>query len=1189
MRQHFPEESNYSPCIVVQGNQKINQHKSMKKITDLIGNVNIPGIEKLFRIMKLTSFFLLISVVSVLAGKTYSQTKLLTLTFEKASVKEVLSKIEDQSEFYFMYSEKIIDVNREVSINVENQKIETVLNSIFTGTEVNYTVKDRIIVLTTPEVFDNTAQVAFQQKSVSGKVTDTQNQTLPGVTVVVKGTTQGTVTNGDGDYTITNVPDNATLVFSFVGMRLQEMVVGNQTRIDIRMEEETIGLEEVVAIGYGTQLRRSVTSSVSSVDIADAAKTTSSSIAQNLSGRAAGLTASVFSAQPGGAVSLQIRGSATGRSPLIVIDGMPTSDFSPSTVGRFGTGQLDAILSSLNPNDIESIDILKDASATSIYGSKAAGGVILITTKSGKAKGPDTFTVDFTGSAGVQEYFNLPEMLTPVEYMQETNKVRYEDFLYNSRQNVYANVPKPANWRAPSPYLPYYSDAQINEFISGSKTGTDWLDLITRTGSVQDYNLTVTGNQNNAQFLVSFSAFDQKGIVKNNDLSKYTGRVNVDQKFGEKVSAGVKINFSQINSDNVSIGNGNLWENAGIVLSALQFDPTLPIRDEKGNYHPNTRQSNFHNPASILELSNLTRMERLMSTVNLNYKILPELSLRFQTGFDRNQSENYHYNPTSTISGKSVEGRADRSGNENTNYQLQFLVNYIKTILQNHNLSGTLGSEYMKYTSERLNVTATNFPYDGALWWNLGLGADRPSVSSYGDNSELLSYFLRVSYDYDFKYFLTANFRIDGSSKFAPDNQYAFFPGISIGWDMARESFMTSSVINQMKFRAGFGITGNDNIGTAFTNWYSPGANTMWGSNIISGVRLAGFGNPNLTWEKQKDINFGLDFGIYNNRIYGSIDIFDREISRILGNKALVSFNPITTISSNLEAKKQTYGAELTLNSRNIQLPDFSWNSTLTFTYYRDRWLERDPSYTLGIYEIEKQFFGELWHRKSDGLVQLDTNDPLNLVPGTVKILDMDGYLLDANGIRILDANGKPQYSGQPDGKIDDADLVLVGVNQPFTVGFSNVINFKRFDLSVFTYGMFNRWKTNDTKNLLGGGSVHSIVSPSVNLERGALKRWNSDYQEGKEPSSSQTFAQYGVGDFFLEKAWFVRVRNITLGYTIPRTNLDKVKIRQLRLFGDITNPFIFTPYSGMDAETDAWVGAYPNQRTYMIGLELNF
>ena len=1165
----------------------------MKKKFDL-WVYSYPTLKKLIMELKIAFFIIVAGISNALATPGYSQVAKVSLNMENKSLEQVMDEIESQSEFYFIFNQKQIDVSRIVNIQEDNKLITDILPELFEGTNVNYVVLDRKILLTTDPLENSlltiTTNTESQQNRVIGTVTDaTTREALPGVNVVIQGTTIGTITDANGSYTIQVQNASATLQFSFIGYVSQEIALGGRTTLNVGLINDVANLDEVVVIGYGTQKRKSVTSSVSSINVTDAALQSTSSLSQALGGRAAGLTANITSAQPGGSVALQIRGSATGRSPLIVIDGMPTSDFSPSMVGRFQTGSLDATLSSLNPNDIESIDILKDASATAIYGSKAAGGVILITTKTGKAIGAESFSVDFSASGGIQENFGLPQMLSAIDYMKETNKVLKEDFLYNSRTDVYANVPKPSGWVNPAPYIPFYTDAQIGEYISGNKIGTDWLDLVSRTGSVQDYNLSVQGIQKNTRFFASFSSYDQKGIIENNELSKYVGRVNVDQNFGERISGGITINFSQINSDNVSIGNGDLWENGGILEACLQFDPTLPVRDSNGKYQSNTRQSNFMNPVSYLELSNITKMERFLGTAFLNYKILPGLSFRAQTGFDRNQSEAYSYLPTNTIVGLSVNGEARRAESMATNYQVQFLLNYIKTFSVKHNVSATLGTEYMKYNTEGMSIISRNYPFDGALWNNLALGADRPSISSNGGSSELQSYFLRASYDYNFKYFITANLRVDGSSKFSPSNQFAFFPGVSIGWDMARESFMGSSGnwLNQLKLRAGFGITGNDNIGTAFSDWYSPGANTMWGTNIISGVRMAGLGNPNLTWEKQQDVNFGIDFNLFEGRIYGSVDFFNRQISHILGSKNLLSYNYISSISYNLQSVKQTYGGEFTLNTQNIKSADFSWNSGITFTYYRDRWLKRDPSYVYAINDSPQQLFNELWYYKSDGLVPVNTTDPLNVIPGTIKILDVNGYLKDNNGVNVLGSNGKPEYSGGPDGKIDAADLVKIGVNIPITIGFSNVFNYKRFDLSIYTYGVFNRWKTNSTKGTFGGSSVHSIVNPSVNLEIGALNRYNSDHQEGTEPSSSQTFARYGSGDFWLEKAWFVRVRDITLGYTIP--SLLNGKVKQLRLFCDIINPFIFTPYTGMDPETDAYLGAYPNQRTYMIGVKLGF
>ena len=760
-----------------------------------------------------------------------------------------------------------------------------------------------------------TINASIAVEKITGKVVDEQGNTLPGVNVMKKGSKTGVSTDLDGNFTI-DANKGEILIFSYIGYINQEIQIKENKDLKIILKSEAQQMNEVVVVGYGTKSKRSITSAISSVNMVGTSDIPVSSIAQTLSGKAAGLNVNLNSAQPGGKISFQIRGSATGREPLIVIDGMPTSDFSPSSAGTFGTGSIDATLSTLNPSDIESIDILKDASATAIYGSKAAGGVILITTKQGKKNGDKSFTADLNVSSGIQQFYSVPKMLNAVDYMTETNRVKKEQWLYQSRDGVYAGVTKPGNWTAPGAFIPYYSETVINDFRNGTRTGTDFLDQVTRVGSVQDVNLSISGNSKSTRFYSSFNAYDQKGIIKNNNLSKYNGRVNVIQNFGEKLSGGININFSQINSDNVQIGNGGLYENSGILLSALQFDPTLPVRDANGNFQINTRQSNFPNPVSYLDITNETKVERFINTAHLKYDISPDLFVKSQVGFDRTQSRSYGYLPTSTIAGKSYNGRADRSEDMNSNYQFQFLLNYKKTFNDKHNVSALLGTEYMKYKWEGLGITVTDFPYDGVLWNNLALGASRPTVRSNGGSSETTSYFAQLSYDYDYRFFVAANFRVDGSANFSPESQYGFFPGVSVGWDISKEGFMAKSTdwLNQLKLRAGYGETGNDNIGSAFTDWYAPGANTMWGGSVISGVRLAGLGNPNLKWEKQADVNVGLDFSMFNYRVSGSLEYFNRVVSRILGQRNLNSSNPVNTIFYNLDAEKQTYGTELTLN-----------------------------------------------------------------------------------------------------------------------------------------------------------------------------------------------------------------------------------------------------------------------------------
>lgn len=1145
----------------------------------------IPIGNKFLLKMKISAFLFFCCTLNIFANPTYSQATRISLNLKDATIDQTLNKIEDVSEFYFLFNTKLINVTKKINIEADNELLKDILYKIFDD-DVKFFVYDKqIILLPTTET---PPSVAMQQLRITGMVTGTDGTPLPGVNVLITGTTTGTITDNVGHYSI-DVPEGSkSLTFSFIGMEPQEINIGASSQIDVTLIEKQTMLEEVVLVGYGTQAKKAVTSSVSSIEMPEIANLPTTSISQALAGRAAGLTVKLNSAQPLGAADIQIRGAATGRSPLIVIDGMPTSDFSMASVSSYANGSMDATLSTLDQNDIESIDILKDASATSIYGSKAAGGVILITTKRGKTTGDtEKVAVDFSSSVGIEKLYNLPEMLTPKEYMIEVNRALLEDNLYGNRTGIYSTVPKAGNWTPPPPYIPTYTDEQIN----GEPKGADWVKEVTRPGIIQNYNLSVRGGSKDTRYYISFSNANDKGVIKNNSVNKYTGRLNLDQNFGEKLTGGITTSFSQINSNNVELGNGGLYSETGIFNAALQYDPTLPVYNEDGGYQINTRHTVVQNPVAFFEDQNISRLERLFTTANLEYTLFDGLSFKGQVGFDRNQSEGYFYTPRTTLKGAAANGIANRQENVSTNYQFQFLTNF-RHSFGKHDIAATLGTEYMKYNREGLNVQGSNFPYDGALWNNLVLGSFRPTIGSSGGRSELASYFLRTTYDFNSKIFLNVNLRLDGSSNFSPTEQYALFPGVSLGWDISKESFMGFSHrwLNQLKLRAGYGITGNDNIGTAFTDWYAAGSNIMWGNSLISGIGLAGLGNPSLTWEKQVDINAGIDFSLFNDRIYGSLDVYNRVISRILGSKPLGSWNPVSTISYNQESEKQSYGAELTLNTRNVVATDFSWNSGLTFTFYRDRWLKRDPSYVLGINESEKQYFNELWYAKSDGLWPAGSTETLNglpVIPGTIKILDVDGYLLDEAGARVVDEHGRPQYSGEPDGKIDDADQVKLGVNIPFNIGFNNTFNYKRFDLSIYTYGVFNQWKSNATLTTFGGPQIHYIVEFGYNEVKDILNRWNSDNQTGTGASSLQMISQTGgAGDYYLEKAWFVRVRSIALGYNVP----FKIKgsNKRLRVYGTVMNPFLFTPYTGMDPETDGYVGAYPPSHTYSLGVNFS-
>lgn len=1086
---------------------------------------------------------------------------------------KLFEEIEKQSDYLFSYVDSDVKDIR-VKIDIQQTNVEKILNQALSGTSLTYEIVGRNITIgkqkLKEKILDN------QPIVVKGVITDEKDTPMMGVNIVAKGTRVGVTTDIDGKYSITLPDKNMILVYSFIGYANQEIIPLNRDQINISLKVDNNILDELVVLGYGSMKRKEVTGSVASIKTKDLPEIGGSSIAQFLNGRAAGLTTTIASAQPGGAVNMQIRGSATGRSPLIVVDGFPISSFTNAVVGVYRGGETDAVLSSLNPNDIESIDILKDASATSIYGSKAAGGVILVTTKRGKS---EKTVVEFSGNMGWAKVYGLPELLNPYDFMIEKNRESKEKFMYDNQIFPYGNN----TWGDFNNFKPTYRDIDLEMWKN--KAGTNWVDEVSRTAMVRNFGLNIQGGGTTTKYFTSFGYYSQEGIVKNNNIEKYTGQINIDQKLGKKINLGISLSLNRTYIDNVPLQSGYA-EETDILRAALLSPPNLSVRDSQGKYSTNPFAPYMPNPVSLLDITNKTKNDRVIANTSLSYELLPGLLVRGTLGTDIMMSQGMGYLPTTTLMGQRVNGRADRRLDEKNDYQAQLFLTYNKTIGQYHSIGLTTGTEFISTSLEGYRSTNTNFISDGFLWNNLAMGAGLPDVGSYATKSQTLAYVSRINYVFAERYFITANARIDGSSNFAANHQWGFFPGVSVGWDIAKESFMgnINQTLNQFKIRLGYGQTGNDNIGSAFANYYYPGDKTLFGNSINSTMYLGSLGNPNLKWETQTDLNLGVDFTLFNGRINGSIEYFNRVISDILGWKSLSSNNEVTGFSANLDSKKQTYGYELTFNTNNVDIKNFKWNTNLTFTYYRDRWLKRDESWKPDINNVEKQYFGELWFHQTDGLIQPGETVPYTSkpIPGTIKLRDVDGYLKDANGAIVLDENKIPMRSGEPDGKIDNADLVKVGVNTPFTIGINNSFTVKQFDLNIFVYGMFNRWKNNSTRQLL---TDSYWMKDGLNQSIEVKNRWNSDNTMGVIPSSLQGLSGLGSGDFYLEDAWFIRVSNISLGYTIP---MNKT-FNKLRVFFAFQNPFLITPYKGMDPETDSREAAYPNQRSIQFGLNIKF
>lgn len=1022
---------------------------------------------------------------------------------------------------------------------------------------------------------------AQEQITVKGKVTDgADHSSLPGVNVLVKETKQGVSTDINGDYTLTTQKGN-TLVFSFVGMKSIEIVVGDQKEINVALQSDT-QLDEVVVIGYGTTRKRDLTGAVSSVKMADEPLSTVSTVSHLMAGKAAGFQVNTVSAQPGGAASFRIRGAASseeaGNDPLIIIDGFPVSEQgSIDLKNKYRDGKKDNILATINPNDIESIEILKDASSTAIYGARAGNGVIIITTKHGHTGAPK---VTYSGSVSVQKISKGYDMLDAAGFIDVSKRYEKEMWMIENKVGIYGGK----------------SESEAGGFTSklpqNEKSGndTDWFDLVTRVGFQTSHNLSMTGGTEQTQYMASLNYFKQDGIIKNNGMERYSARVNLDQKIGKFMRTGVNLTLTRNNYDNVPLGDAGS-EDAGILVSAAQFNPLLPVKNENGDYALNEAAGFLPNPVSLLEITDQTRKERILGTVFLEAEPVQGLKLKLNVGIDRNYQKRNLYLPKTTLYGKTENGKASIGQDDESDYLVELTGNYAKTIGQ-HTFSVLAGYSYQTFEKEGVGLVNNNFLIDGFLFNNMGAGtAPRPIVQSYASKSKMASLFGRINYSFKDRYILTATLRADGSSNFAKDNRWGYFPSVAAAWRFSDEGFMQpmSKVLSNGKLRLSYGETGNANVGNKAISFYQVDGehNMSFGDMLQKGVFLAQLGNPDLTWETTKEWNVGLDLGFFNNRINLTAEYFYKVVSDLLSKQPLLSYNEVTEIMDNI-GKTQSQGVELTLNTRNIETNNFSWTSDITFSLYRDKWKERAPRWKQTAYEGVHAPLRAWYGYVSDGLVQPGEQvaHMPGALPGQVKLVDRDGFQRDASGNILVDDKGRQLKTGKPDGALDDADKVCYGSKDPgYLFGFNNTLRFKNWDLNFYMYGQFNKLAAVSYQYDWISGHASDLYR-GYNLPAKAKDIWTHDHQNGKVPGFAQNKSSWGTGDYYFEKTWFLRMRNITLGYTVP---LQSRTISNLHLYVDVNNPFVITPYEGLDPETDDTMFAYPNVRTFSFGLDLTF
>ena len=1034
-------------------------------------------------------------------------------------------------------------------------------------------------------------EIMAQATTVSGTVSDENGELLIGVSVSVKGTSTGVVTNLNGVYSIV-APGNAVLLFSYVGMMPVEEAVKNRMTIDVVMRENRSELEELVVIGYGTVKKRDLTGAVSSIKTSDIELTASTSIGHALKGKVAGLSVIQNSAQPGGGLEFRIRGAGSvmsGNDPLYIVDGIPIAQLDP--LGTDNT-RLDpgtqSILNFINPEDIASIEVLKDASATAIYGARAGHGVVLITTKKGSE---GKTTVNYGASYGIQKHSNIFDMYNLKEWMVARNNASKDMWMYQNRVYPYGTQTLAEAMASPLNGVSLrwpYTDTEIEN----AGAGTDWVGLITQTGTMQQHNLSVQGGSSQTRFYVSLNYMNHEGIIKNSGIERYSGKISLDHTINKYVKMGANVMVSRTDNNNRALGD-RPWEHSGLLRAAVQMGPHIEAIDEDGNYPINPELPTQPNPYSLLNVKDISRMDRLLANANVTVEPISGLSVKLSGATDIAYQSRNTYMPKSTLWGQIDQGYATINQSVNDQYLLEGTVNYLKTINEKHCIGLLAGVSYEQFKTSGHYLDNKDFITDAFFWYSMQSGVGAKSMRSSGSEDKMQSFFTRLNYTLLDRYLLTATFRADGASIFAENHKWGYFPSIALAWNMGDEAFMQNlQTLSMLKWRVSYGQTGNSTgLGNSAYSAYEayPAWNAIDKSKLI-GVFQSRLANPDLKWETTTEFNLGLDIALFDGKIAGSFEFYNRVISDLLNFKPLNSYHDISRVIANI-GKTQSRGFEVSISTKNFTTKNFRWATDFSFSTYRDRWLERTDDWKPTVYESEKDPLRPIYQFRADHILQMEETPPTSqsyLVPGQIVLKNLDGYLRDVSGNPVVE-NGRFVRIGDPDDTIDDADMQLIGTRDPgFIAGLNNRFWWKNIDFSFDMNGLFDRIME-DPNYLTWGACADGIGQFGYNGMRILDKRWTPEHPSTVYPSSFYGWDNARPGDWFYQKAWFIRLQNVTIGYTLPNTPALKKLFSSVRIYANANNLYVFTPYTGLDPETDVYTAAYPNARTYTVGVDIRF
>lgn len=844
------------------------------------------------RIMQLGVILLLIGFLIFPIKQLFSQDTRITLEMKDVALKQVLKEIETQSGYTFLYSDTKVDVAQKVEVSVQGLTLTEVLNQVFKSTKISYKIEGKQIVLTAKD--EATRSQPPQKITVTGTIIDSQTrETIPGVNIMVKGTTNGTTSDFDGKYRIEVATADPILVFSFVGYVTQEVPVVGQVLIDVALEQEFTKLDEVVVIGYGSESKRLLTGSIGAINTEGIQERPIQSIDNIMQGQTAGVQITQNSGTPGAAMTVRIRGNSSinaGNQPLYVVDGVPilSGDFSQVSF----QGQTTSALSDLNPNDIESISILRDASAAAIYGARASNGVVLITTKRGKTQ---ETKFSFNAYTGFQQPFNVLEMLNAKQFLDLQNDIAVNDG-----------------------GSPLYTQ----DYIDNYTINTDWLGEVFRTSPISSAELSASSGGDKTSFYLSGSYFDQQGILLGTDFSRLSGRFNVDHNVNSWFKLGSSISLTGSMNNRVE---GDQSTN-GPLPNAISSFPTAPIYNDDGTYYEG---GFFANPVAIgKEAINEARSFRALGNIFAEFKPITGMVLLSKAGYDFVNYAEHSFDPTTTRQGARYNGLGFEAFSKATNITSSTTLDYNTSIGEN-NFGAMAGTSLEIFDNKNTYVRGQDFP-NTALQY-VGSAA---VISGYASSvrSTLLSFFGRLKYNYKYRYLFTLNARYDGSSRFGENNQFGFFPSFSAAWRISEEQFLSDiDWLSEMKLRASVGVTGNDRIDNfAFLGLYDPGYN--YGRE--SGIAPFRLSNPDLKWENTLEKNFGVDLGFINDRIIINFDYYIKNTTDLLLYQPLPTSSGFSIIYRNIGEMKNK-GFEFSVSSNNLE-GEFSWTTALNISANRN-------------------------------------------------------------------------------------------------------------------------------------------------------------------------------------------------------------------------------------------------------------